>query len=259
MVQFRALGPDHCQLTLVGEIDTEDGATIHFDSRGFALPPKLYFSGCPNWQKAVERTRIRSPNWAGRMSSWNLRTCKGWRIYRATRLGCRRSLSMVGIRSERMNMWQSLAMRAGSIGQPTAWRAPQTSANCDRRCALRSTTLTNEKRLMIMNLSDTQMEISDVVSRPAAWLTLEPLFDAELRYTSDSPADAVVPPEGREGVYIGSGDGLVNGVLNGTIRWSFYSADCMYLLVKRGDAVPPGQHLCYDNPGGFIDTHSTLR
>jgi hypothetical protein len=91
------------------------------------------------------------------------------------------------------------------------------------------------------------------VSGPAPWLTLEPLFDVELRYTSDSPANAVVPPEDREGVYIGSGDGLVRGVLNGTIRWSFYSADCMYLLVKRSRAArsapvdqqrqPPGSQL----------------
>jgi hypothetical protein len=33
----------------------------------------------------------------------------------------------------------------------------------------------------------------------------------------------------------------------------------MYLLVKRGEAVPPGQHLCYDNPGGFIDTGDGAR
>ncbi len=29
----------------------------------------------------------------------------------------------------------------------------------------------------------------------------------------------------------------------------------MYLLVRRGEEVPPGQHLCYDNPGGFIETN----
>lgn len=94
-------------------------------------------------------------------------------------------------------------------------------------------------------------------SRPL--LTLEPLFEAELRYTSESPADAVIPPEGREGVYIGSGDGTVTGALQGTIRWSFYSTDCMYLLVQRGEAVPPGQHLCYANPGGFIETSDGAR
>ena len=35
---FERSQPDQCLLTLIGEIDTEDGATIHFDSRGFALP-----------------------------------------------------------------------------------------------------------------------------------------------------------------------------------------------------------------------------
>lgn len=89
---------------------------------------------------------------------------------------------------------------------------------------------------------------------------LEPLFDAELRYTSESEADAVMPADGREGVYIGSGDGTVTGETpHGTIRWSFYSVDCMYLLVRRGEAVPPGQHLCYDNPGGFIETKDGAR
>jgi len=89
---------------------------------------------------------------------------------------------------------------------------------------------------------------------------LEPLFDAELRYTSESEADAVIPAEGREGVYIGSGDGTVSGeTIQGTIRWSFYSADCMYLLVRRGEEVPPGQQLCYDNPGGFIETTDGAR
>lgn len=91
-------------------------------------------------------------------------------------------------------------------------------------------------------------------------LGLEPLFEAELRYTSESPADAVIAPEGREGVYIGSGDGTISGeILQGTIRWSFYSADCVYLLVRSGEEVPPGQHLCYENPGGFIETNDGAR
>ncbi len=28
----------------------------------------------------------------------------------------------------------------------------------------------------------------------------------------------------------------------------------MYLLARRGEAVPPGQYLCYTNPGGFFET-----
>ena len=89
---------------------------------------------------------------------------------------------------------------------------------------------------------------------------LEPLFEAELRYTSESPADAVIPPEGREGDYLGSGDGTISGdKLQGTVRWSFYSAHCAYLLVRRGEEVPPGQDLCYENPGGFIETNDGAR
>jgi hypothetical protein len=35
---FERTWPDYCQLTLAGEVETDDGAIIHFDSRGFALP-----------------------------------------------------------------------------------------------------------------------------------------------------------------------------------------------------------------------------
>ncbi len=35
---FGVSSPDHCQLTVAGEIETDDGAIIHFESRGFALP-----------------------------------------------------------------------------------------------------------------------------------------------------------------------------------------------------------------------------
>src|SRR5207244_10887712 len=84
---------------------------------------------------------------------------------------------------------------------------------------------------------------------------LEPFFDAELRYTSESKADAVIPAEGREGVYLGSGTGTVSGAtLQGTIDWSFYTADCVYLLVRRGEEVPPGQTACYVSPGGLLAT-----
>lgn len=37
---FERSRPDHCQLTVAGEIETDDGAVIRFDSRGFALPQK---------------------------------------------------------------------------------------------------------------------------------------------------------------------------------------------------------------------------
>lgn len=81
------------------------------------------------------------------------------------------------------------------------------------------------------------------------------LFDAELRYTSASPDDAIIPQEDRDGAYLGSGTGTVRGErVDGRIRWSFYAADCSYLLVLEGREVPPGKHLCRANPGGFIET-----
>jgi hypothetical protein len=35
---FERSRSDHCRLALAGEIETDDGAIIHFDGRGFALP-----------------------------------------------------------------------------------------------------------------------------------------------------------------------------------------------------------------------------
>ncbi len=81
------------------------------------------------------------------------------------------------------------------------------------------------------------------------------LFEAQLHYTSHSPDDAIVPPDDRDGDYIGSGTGSVRGDrIRGRIQWSFYAADCSYLLVLDGREVPPGKHLCRVNPGGFIET-----
>jgi len=80
------------------------------------------------------------------------------------------------------------------------------------------------------------------------------LFDAELHYRKD--IDPVVPTEGREGELIGSGDGTVTGKnVQGTILWSYFAANCAYLLVKAGIEPPPGLHLCKNNPGGIIRTH----
>ncbi|MEE8199507.1 MAG: hypothetical protein V3R48_07350 [Thermoplasmata archaeon] len=82
---------------------------------------------------------------------------------------------------------------------------------------------------------------------------LVPLFEAELAYRGDM--EPVVSSEGRDGVLIGSGDGVVEGQrLKGTIRWSFYSGDCAYLLVRAGLEGSPDQHLCTATPGGIIET-----
>jgi hypothetical protein len=86
------------------------------------------------------------------------------------------------------------------------------------------------------------------------------LFTALLQYRSASPSDAVIPSAGREGSYIGSGDGSVTGErLQGVIRWSLFSENCVYPAARAGQAVPAGLHLCTMNPGGFIETSDGAR
>jgi hypothetical protein len=87
---------------------------------------------------------------------------------------------------------------------------------------------------------------------------LEHLFDAELAYKEGM--DAVVPQADREGTLIGSGDGVVRGAkIRGRMRWSFYSAACLYPAARARFAVPKGQHLCKVNPGGVIETEDGAR
>ena len=94
-----------------------------------------------------------------------------------------------------------------------------------------------------------------VTTSPSSDNRLETLFKADLQYRSESPSDAIVGSEGREGVYIGSGDGTVVGDrLRGTLRWSLWSGNCLYPLVRSGQSVPAGLHLCTFNPSGFIET-----
>lgn len=86
------------------------------------------------------------------------------------------------------------------------------------------------------------------------------LFGAVLEFKSDSPTDAVIAPDGRDGAYIGSGDGTVAGDrLTGTMSWSLYAGNCLYPLVRSGLPVPDDLHLCTLNPGGFIETEDGAR
>ncbi len=94
---------------------------------------------------------------------------------------------------------------------------------------------------------------------PASQVPLDHLFTAVLEFQSDAPADAVVPADGRQGVYLGSGEATVSGRLQGTMRWSFYSANCLYPRIRQGERVPDELHLCTVNPGGFIETHDGAR
>jgi hypothetical protein len=89
---------------------------------------------------------------------------------------------------------------------------------------------------------------------------IEPLFKAVLQYHSESQPDPVIAVEPHEGAYIGSGDGTVTGDrLRGKIRWSLWSGNCVYPLVRSGQSVPEGLHLCTMNPGGWIETQDGAR
>ncbi|MCA1652497.1 MAG: hypothetical protein LC753_20270 [Acidobacteria bacterium] len=86
------------------------------------------------------------------------------------------------------------------------------------------------------------------------------MFNVALEFTSDSPSDAVVSADGRDGAYIGSGRGTVTGDrIRGTMSWSLYAGDCLYPRIRKGEAVPDHLHLCTLNPGGFIETHDGAR
>ena len=86
------------------------------------------------------------------------------------------------------------------------------------------------------------------------------LCTAVLDFTSDSAADAVVPAEGRDGAYIGSGSGSVDGDhVRGTISWSLYAGNCLYPRIRKGEGVPDDLHLCTLNLGGFIETDAGVR
>lgn len=106
----------------------------------------------------------------------------------------------------------------------------------------------------------TDTDVVGLTGNPADGATLVSLFTATLQFTSESAADAVVPPDGREGLYLGSGNGVVSGErVRGALSWSFYSANCLYPLIRRGQAVPDDLHLCTLNPGGFIDCDDGAR
>jgi len=65
----------------------------------------------------------------------------------------------------------------------------------------------------------------------------------------------VVNGEGRQGVFIGSGDGTVTGKqIQGTVRWSLWTGNCVYPAIRKGQAIPEGLHLCTMDPGGLIQT-----
>lgn len=55
--------------------------------------------------------------------------------------------------------------------------------------------------------------------------TLKHLFDADMMVRGQGAIqDAITSPEGKVGVYMGSGDGIVAGQVNGAIKWDLYEA-----------------------------------
>lgn len=86
------------------------------------------------------------------------------------------------------------------------------------------------------------------------------LFDAAVQFVSEPPVPPVVAAAGREGDYLGDGDGIASGErLHGKLRFSFYSGNCLYPQIRRGIAAPDRLHLCTINPGGYIDSDDGAR
>lgn len=69
-----------------------------------------------------------------------------------------------------------------------------------------------------------------------------------------------MPSEGREGAFIGTSDGSVTGArVRGPVKTSLWSSNCVYPLVRKGQAVPEGLHICTMNPVGCIETSDDAR
>ncbi len=88
------------------------------------------------------------------------------------------------------------------------------------------------------------------------------LFDIE--WHSKPGLEPVVSDDDREGALIGSGEGTVTGPkLEGTLRFSFYTAECLFdpgFVVSAGlDLEQLGNHACRINPGGVIATADGAR
>jgi hypothetical protein len=102
--------------------------------------------------------------------------------------------------------------------------------------------------------------VSEAAGQSRSRGNMELLFSVKLQSRADKVEDAVVPADGREGVYIGSADGKVEGKkLSGTMRISMFSGDCPVPGMRRGAEPPKGLHLCTVNPGGIIETQDGAR
>jgi hypothetical protein len=88
----------------------------------------------------------------------------------------------------------------------------------------------------------------------------ELLFKVKLQSRSDKIEDAVIPADGREGAYIGSADGKVEGKrLSVTMRTSMFSGDCPVPEIRKGEELRKSLYICTVNPGGIIETQDGAR
>jgi hypothetical protein len=89
---------------------------------------------------------------------------------------------------------------------------------------------------------------------------MELLFSVKLQSHSEKVADSVVPVDGREGEYIGTAEGKVEGKkLSGTMRTNMFSGNCPVPGMRKGAEPPKELHLCTLNPGGIIETQDGAR
>jgi hypothetical protein len=154
---------------------------------------------------------------------------------------------------------------ARSVGKLAAWASlslafclpasAQTSANVTDP----STSSSKARAKLAASGAECPM-VSQAAGQSRSRDNMELLFTVNLQSHSDKVEDAVVPADGREGVYIGTAGGKVEGKkLSGTMRTSMFSGDCPVPGIRKGAEPPKGLHLCTLNPGGIIETQDGAR
>jgi hypothetical protein len=152
-----------------------------------------------------------------------------------------------------------------SVGKLAAWASlslafclpasAQTSANVTDP----STSSSKARAKLAASGAECPM-VSQAAGQSRSRDNMELLFTVNLQSHSDKLEDAVVPADGREGVYIGTAGGKVEGKkLSGTMRTSVFSGDCPVPGIRKGAEPPKGLHLCTLNPGGIIETQDGAR
>jgi hypothetical protein len=123
-----------------------------------------------------------------------------------------------------------------------------------------SSTLPSKTPMTMADSDSGSPMISQVAGQSRSREDMELLFTVKLHGRSDKIEDAVVPAADREGVYISSAAGTVEGKrLSGRMRTSMFSGNCPVPGMRKGEGPPKGLHLCTVNPGGIIETQDGAR